>query len=103
MFTLFVVEMLITIAALALYGIASPDLYRTKLWKEGSNHGWNSNPNEIVYAYANHRPIEYPTPWDGLYVQEFRQCSNFSHADTTHIAQPDSTSSLLFYQYSCYW
>lgn len=66
--TLFVLELLITIAALALYGIAVPDLYRTKLWQEGSDHGWNSNPNEILYAYANHRPIKYPTPWASSYV-----------------------------------
>ncbi|MCJ1462179.1 hypothetical protein MMC07_000779 [Pseudocyphellaria aurata] len=63
---LFVVEFLITIPALALYGIASPDLYRTKLWKEGSVHGWNSNPNQILYAYANYRPIHYPLPWSSF-------------------------------------
>ncbi|KAL8708198.1 MAG: hypothetical protein Q9220_006868 [cf. Caloplaca sp. 1 TL-2023] len=60
---LFAVELLIEIAALALYGIAQPDLYRTRLWQEGSDHGWNSNPNEIIYAYANHKPIDTPLPW----------------------------------------
>ncbi|KAI4137293.1 MAG: hypothetical protein L6R39_007361, partial [Caloplaca ligustica] len=60
---LFVVELVFEIAALALYGIAQPNLYRTKLWKEGSLHGWNSNPNEIIYAYANYRPIHTPLPW----------------------------------------
>ncbi|KAL8717684.1 MAG: hypothetical protein Q9225_005092 [Loekoesia sp. 1 TL-2023] len=60
---LFVLELLIEIAALALFGIAQPDLYRTKLWQEGSDHGWNSNPNEIIYAYANYRPIHTPLPW----------------------------------------
>ncbi|KAL8636961.1 MAG: hypothetical protein Q9226_009181, partial [Calogaya cf. arnoldii] len=38
---LFVIELVIEVAALALYGIAQPDLYRTRLWKEGSDHGWN--------------------------------------------------------------
>ncbi|MCJ1230063.1 hypothetical protein MMC12_006734 [Toensbergia leucococca] len=60
---LFVIEIPFTIAALALFGIASPDLYRNLLWQEGSNHGWNSNPNEILYAYANYRPIKVPLPW----------------------------------------
>ncbi|KAL8842644.1 MAG: hypothetical protein Q9170_000419 [Blastenia crenularia] len=60
---LFVLELLVEIAALALFGIAQPDLYRTRLWQEGSDHGWNSNPNEIIYAYANYRPIHTPLPW----------------------------------------
>ncbi|KAI4260096.1 MAG: hypothetical protein LQ352_000475 [Teloschistes flavicans] len=60
---LFAVELAIEIAALALFGIAQPDLYRTRLWQEGSDHGWNSNPNEIIYAYANYRPINVPLPW----------------------------------------
>lgn len=66
--SLFVIELLITVAALALYGIASPDLYRTQLWQEGSDHGWNSNPDQILYAYANYRPIHYPRPWSQEYV-----------------------------------
>lgn len=61
--SLFAIELLVTVAALALYGIASPDLYRSQLWQEGSDHGWNSNPDQIVYAYANYRPIHYPRPW----------------------------------------
>ncbi|KAL8670329.1 MAG: hypothetical protein Q9168_005129 [Polycauliona sp. 1 TL-2023] len=60
---LFAIELSFEIAALALYGIAQPDLYRTKLWQEGSDHGWNSNPNSIIYAYANYRPVHTPLPW----------------------------------------
>ncbi|CAO1597868.1 hypothetical protein XANCAGTX0491_001659 [Xanthoria calcicola] len=60
---LFGIELVFEIAALALYGIAQPDLYRTRLWQEGSDHGWNSNPNSIIYAYANHRPVHTPLPW----------------------------------------
>ncbi|KAI4159323.1 MAG: hypothetical protein LQ342_006646 [Letrouitia transgressa] len=63
MYGLFVLELVIEIAALALFGIAQPDLYRTRLWQEGADHGWNSNPNEIIYAYANYRPIHTPLPW----------------------------------------
>lgn len=65
---LFGIELVFEIAALALYGIAQPDLYRTRLWQEGSDHGWNSNPNSIIYAYANHRPVHTPLPWSQLYV-----------------------------------
>lgn len=68
---LFAVELAIEIAALALFGIAQPDLYRTRLWQEGSDHGWNSNPNEIIYAYANYRPINVPLPWSQLYIHPF--------------------------------
>lgn len=55
-----------TIAALTLFGIADPDTYRTKLWQEGSNHGWNSDPFELVLAAANYKPIKAPTPWNQL-------------------------------------
>lgn len=58
-----------TIAALALFGIADPDLYRTKLWQAGSDAGFNSNPNELLYAYANYRPIKTPLVWSSLYVK----------------------------------
>jgi len=46
-----------TVAGLALFGIADPDLFRTRLWTVGANNGFNSSPTEILYAYANHRPI----------------------------------------------
>jgi len=45
------------VAALALFGIASPDLYRTQLWQVGSDNGFNSSPLQILYAYANYRPL----------------------------------------------
>ncbi|TAQ90768.1 hypothetical protein B7494_g918 [Chlorociboria aeruginascens] len=54
---LMVIELAGTVAALALFGIADPDLFRTRLWQVGSDNGFNSSPNQILYAYANHRPI----------------------------------------------
>ena len=60
---LMVIEFLMTIACLALYGIADPDTYRTKLWQNGYENGFNSAPNEILYAYANYRPIHVPMIW----------------------------------------
>lgn len=75
MYALFVIEIPFTIAALALYGIADPNTYRTKLWQVGSNNGFNSNPIEILYAYANYRPISVPLVWSKLCVQsEKREC-----------------------------
>ncbi|KAL2215977.1 hypothetical protein M432DRAFT_122322 [Thermoascus aurantiacus ATCC 26904] len=56
-------ELPFTIAVLTLTGIASPDLYRTKLWQDGADNGFNSAPNEIVYAYANYRTYKIPMVW----------------------------------------
>lgn len=60
-------ELPVSVAVLALYGIASPDLYRTRFWQEGSDQGWNSNPNQLIYAFANYNPISAPLPWSQLY------------------------------------
>lgn len=65
---LFVIELPLSIAALALFGIAQPDLYRTKFWQEGSDQGWNSNPNQLIYAAANYKSINAPLPWSQLFV-----------------------------------
>jgi hypothetical protein len=54
---LFFIELAGTVAALALFGIADPNLYRTKLWQIGYDNGFNSNPKQILYAYANYRPL----------------------------------------------
>ena len=62
-FVLLVIEIPLTIALLALFGIADPDTYRTKLWRNGSLKGFNSDPSEILYAYANYRPISVPLIW----------------------------------------
>lgn len=70
---LFVFEVPLTIAALALFGIAQPDLYRTRFWQEGADHGWNSNPNQLIYAIANYRPIKAPLPWSQLFACSARE------------------------------
>jgi len=54
---LMILELGGTVAALALFGIATPDLFRTKLWQVGSDNGFNSSPLQILYAYANYWPI----------------------------------------------
>ncbi|OBT91924.1 hypothetical protein VE01_09903 [Pseudogymnoascus verrucosus] len=67
MIGLMVAELAGTVATLTLFGIASPDAYRTQLWKLGGELGFNSSPEQILYAYANYRPIP-PTPlvWSGF-------------------------------------
>lgn len=59
-----VIELAGSIAALVLIGIADPDLYRTNLWQIGYNNGFNSSPDEVLYAYANYRPVpKIPFVW----------------------------------------
>jgi hypothetical protein len=66
---LMVFELAGTVAALALFGIADPDLFRTNLWQAGSDNGFNSSPKQILYAYANYRPIpKTPFVWSQTWV-----------------------------------
>lgn len=60
------IELPLTVAVLALFGIASPNLYRTKLWQDGADNGFNSSPDELVYKYANYQPYTVPRPWSQL-------------------------------------
>ncbi|EGC41338.1 conserved hypothetical protein [Histoplasma capsulatum var. duboisii H88] len=57
------IELPVTIAILALFGIAAPDLYRTRLWKDGAQNGFNSGPEDEIYTLANYRPYTTPKPW----------------------------------------
>ncbi|KAF2837811.1 hypothetical protein M501DRAFT_1025117 [Patellaria atrata CBS 101060] len=66
---LVILEFPLTVAALALFGIASPNLYRTKLWQEGADLGFNSDPSIILYAYANYKPIDTPVVWSKFMTQ----------------------------------
>jgi len=65
-YALLFLEFPVTVACLALFGIASPDLYRTRLWQDGADNGFNSSPSEILYSYANYRPIAVPKVWAGF-------------------------------------
>ncbi|EAW24874.1 uncharacterized protein NFIA_103620 [Aspergillus fischeri NRRL 181] len=56
-------ELPFTIVILTLTGIASHNLYRTKLWQDGADNGFNSSPDEQLYAAANYRPYKVPTVW----------------------------------------
>lgn len=59
-------EFALTVACLALTGIASPDLYRSRLWKEGGELGLSSSPSTVVYSYANYKPVKTPLVWSYL-------------------------------------
>ncbi|GAB7326325.1 hypothetical protein MBLNU13_g10295t2 [Cladosporium sp. NU13] len=48
MYAFFVVEFLLTVAVLTLYGIADPNTYRTRLWQNGADAGFNSDPSIYV-------------------------------------------------------
>jgi hypothetical protein len=63
---LIIFEFPFTVANLALFGIASPNLYRAILWNEGGRRGFNSEPSVIVYAYANYKPVDVPLVWSSL-------------------------------------
>jgi hypothetical protein len=66
---LFAAEFPFTVAALALFAIAQPNTYRTRLWADGYSNGFNSSPTEILYSYANYRPISPPIIWSQLFVK----------------------------------
>ena len=63
---LFVVELGLVVATLALFGIANPDTYRSALWQDGSDNGFNSDPSEALYAAYNYRTFKAPLPWSQL-------------------------------------
>lgn len=57
-------ELMGLIPALVIFGIAQPNLYRTDMWRIGFDNKLNSNPNMVLYAYANHRPQpDIPLVW----------------------------------------
>ncbi|KAI6880877.1 hypothetical protein KC355_g22116, partial [Hortaea werneckii] len=69
MIALLVLELPLTVATLTLYGVADPNTYRTKLWQNGYDEGFNSAPNSILYDYANYRTPHVPMVWSAYLVQ----------------------------------
>jgi hypothetical protein len=60
------VELPFIVVIMILTGIASHNTYTTKLWQDGANNGFNSAPNQIVYALTNGRPYTTPVVWSSL-------------------------------------
>lgn len=57
-------ESVVVLGALALFGIAYPDHFRSRLWRDGGEEGWCSNPRLRIYFYANsEEPPEIPLIW----------------------------------------
>ncbi|EXF74199.1 hypothetical protein CFIO01_06793 [Colletotrichum fioriniae PJ7] len=57
-------EAAVVFAALTLFGMAYPDRFRSRLWRNGGEEGWCSNPRMRIYFYANHEePPEIPLIW----------------------------------------
>ncbi|KAI0849645.1 hypothetical protein F5Y00DRAFT_235375 [Daldinia vernicosa] len=64
MYYMMIPELLGTVGALVVTALAQPDLYRTKLWKAGSELGFNSSPSVTLWAYANYEPLpKIPFVW----------------------------------------
>ncbi|KAF4777571.1 hypothetical protein HER10_EVM0003930 [Colletotrichum scovillei] len=58
------IEAVVVFAALVLFGVAYPDRFRSRLWRNGGEEGWCSNPRLRIYFYANHEePPEIPLIW----------------------------------------
>lgn len=60
------VEFPFVVVILTLTGIASHNTYRTLLWQDGADNGFNSAPDEALYAAANHRPYSAPMVWSSF-------------------------------------
>ncbi|KAL5606048.1 hypothetical protein BROUX41_006178 [Berkeleyomyces rouxiae] len=54
MYYLMLAELAGLVPILIIFGISQPNWYRTQFWRIGFENGWNSNPNMILYAYANY-------------------------------------------------
>ncbi|EHK25310.1 uncharacterized protein TRIVIDRAFT_229558 [Trichoderma virens Gv29-8] len=51
---LMLAEFIGLVPILTIFGLSQPDLYRSAMWKIGWDHRLNSNPDIILFAYANH-------------------------------------------------
>lgn len=60
---LFALEFANTIPCLVLFAIAQPNTYRTKLRQDGFNNGFNSSPNDPIFAMVNQVSYTNPVVW----------------------------------------
>lgn len=67
---LVVFEFPLTVAFLTLIGISDPNTYRTKLWQDGYLNGFNSSPDQPLYAAANYLPSYTPLIWSQGYASQ---------------------------------
>jgi hypothetical protein len=65
----FAAELGIQLVVFILFASAYSDRYRSLLWLTGGAEGWNSNPEDRIYFYANHKePPEIPWIWAQRFV-----------------------------------
>jgi hypothetical protein len=62
-----VLESVVVITSLTLSFVSQPYHLRTSLWAAGAAQGWNSDPHERVYFYANY---EAPSPVPFIWSEE---------------------------------
>jgi hypothetical protein len=62
-----VLESVVVITSLTISLVSQPYHLRTSLWAAGAAHGWNSDPHERVYFYANY---ETPPPVPFIWSEE---------------------------------
>ncbi|KAF4336841.1 hypothetical protein FBEOM_9300 [Fusarium beomiforme] len=63
-YVLILIEMAVSTTAVILFSLMYPVDFRSRLWENGGEQGWNSNPNKRIYYYANHQePPEVPLIW----------------------------------------
>jgi hypothetical protein len=65
-FILFGLELGLNIGGLVIYGIADPDTYRSKLWQDGFDNGFNSAPNQPLFDLINGGKYDPPLVWSPL-------------------------------------
>ncbi|KAJ5729813.1 uncharacterized protein N7483_004321 [Penicillium malachiteum] len=66
MFYIMAAEFPFCVAILTLTGIASHNTYRTLLWQDGYENGFNSSPDQSLYAAANYQPYTAPLVWSSF-------------------------------------
>lgn len=60
-----VFDFALAITLLSLFASAYTSCFLTTLWQVGGTKGWNSDPHQRVYYYANYRePPPVPSVWD---------------------------------------
>ncbi|KAH6669680.1 hypothetical protein F5X68DRAFT_50626 [Plectosphaerella plurivora] len=58
------IELCLCVTLAGLFGAAYPDRFRTALWEAGGAAGWNSDPRQRIYFYANYKePPVVPLIW----------------------------------------
>ncbi|KAJ5902687.1 hypothetical protein N7495_003215 [Penicillium taxi] len=68
-FYLMFVEFPFVVVTLTLSGVASHNLYSTLLWQDGADNGFNSAPDEALYAAANYKAYKTPMVWSSFLTE----------------------------------